>query len=262
MDNTEGTPEPRDSVETIRGASVSKEQLQHDYEAAGSLRKLADIYGIERHKLRDILTEASIPIKSRRQAITNSWTREERQRVQREKITASWQDDEIRKSRTAHWDLPGERERQREARLRYLRIARFDSRKIPPAEAELHMALIKASVSFTTSAIVVSGKYIVDVLIHQNLLVIEADGSSHSFDSSSDADREEVIKNSGLKIARFTYQQLHDDSDNCVSTLNLQPEDTPAWIIRTHAAAFSIIIGVRNGKYMADDDIVRSAAGW
>jgi very-short-patch-repair endonuclease len=286
--NTEGTPEPGDSVETKRGASASKEQLQQDYDAAGSLRKLGALYGIGYQKARQMLADAGIEINKRgsngaskspawheanrrqwtgegaerrRQALDRGratrWADPEQRRKASERLQDTWDNDPEWRARhnetlrrmwddpeqplKRQWDDPAQRERQRQAWLQRVSAARSKGSDALPGEVALHDALIRASVSFTANAIMLDARYIVDVLVHQRPLIIEADGVSHRIGGNADRDAERAadLEAAGFTIARFTYKQLGDDPDGCMASLGLHSEDHPQFDIQTRGKAFN-----------------------
>lgn len=285
MGNTEGTPEPGDSVETTRGASVSREQLQRDYETAGGLRKLGVMYGIGYQKARQMLADAGIEVNKRgsngahhsekwyesqrrsrernpdelRAALdkgrANRWRDPEQRRRQSERMRANWDNPEWRakhaetlrrmwddpaKSLMEFWKDPAHRERQRQNWLRRIEAARGRG-GVPPGEASLHDALLRASISFTANAVVAGGWYIADVMIHQRPLIIEADGTSHRMEGAAehDAARTAALEAAGFTVARFSYRQLQDDADGCIASLGLSAEENPVQEIRSHASAMA-----------------------
>lgn len=137
MGNAEGTRGPRDSVETTRGASVSREQLQRDYDAAGGLRSLSAMYGIGYDRARKILVDAGIEIKKRGSngsAHSEAWY--ESQRLYREQHSdefrarlarasaVRWSDPEQHRQQSermqANWDYDPEWRERHAATLRRL----------------------------------------------------------------------------------------------------------------------------------------------
>lgn len=114
MGDAEGTREPRDSVETKRGASVSREQLQRDYDAAGGLRQLSAMYGISYDKARRMLVDAGVEIKKRGSNGANhseAWY--DSQRRYREEHPGRYRE-QIAKAHAARWETPEQHQRQSE----------------------------------------------------------------------------------------------------------------------------------------------------
>lgn len=220
-DNTEGTSKPEDSVQTTREALPSKEKLQQDYDAAGAVWKLAEQYSMGNKRIRKMLVDAGIQIKPRGHAKGS-------------KKSEAW-----REASAKRWKDPAFVEQQRKKWLKRLPGMR-KGKGVSPGEKLLHVALIKARISFEANAVMLDGRYVVDVLITQKPLIIEADGSSHYLKSSeeNDAERTAALETAGFKIRRFSYQELDADADGCVSSLNLKAEDNPEFSIRSDAQAF------------------------
>jgi len=62
------------------------------------------------------------------------------------------------------------------------------------------------------------GSYIVDFYAPAAMLAVEVDGSQHQdqIHSQNDAVRDESLKGQGLRVLRFTNQQVVDDLDGVV----------------------------------------------
>jgi very-short-patch-repair endonuclease len=107
-----------------------------------------------------------------------------------------------------------------------------------PIEQRLHDALMTAGIGFRTQARVV-GRYIVDVLIHQAPVVIEADGFRHRVGNgqSRDAVRDAAHEAAGYRVFRFTGSELNTDAVKCVQAVidacGLVPDQEPVYDIRT-----------------------------
>lgn len=66
------------------------------------------------------------------------------------------------------------------------------------------------------------GKFIVDYYCHEALLVIEIDGSIHHNEIVAERDegRELEISKLGIKIVRFTNEEIYNDLDNVAVTIS------------------------------------------
>jgi very-short-patch-repair endonuclease len=265
MDNTEGTPEPGDSVETTREALQAVNQLQRDYEAAGSVTKLAAMYGIKYRIVRKMLADAGVVVRDPgRVGRENRWANPENHEKARTVTRQTWENTERREQQSKmvqriwadpekplyHWDRPGHRQRQREAWLRRIATARERGDKVPAAEVELREALKRASLSFEAPAVVLDGTYIVDILLAQHLLVIEADGVSHNMRYSPERDkiRQCDIEVAGYHVVRFRYQSIADDADQCVSSLMLPREQSPVFNEGTQIQALNELMRIRRSR--------------
>lgn len=249
MDNTEGTPEPGDSVETTRGTSLSKEQLQRDYKETGGLRKLGAKYGVNYGVAREWLVEAGIEIQKR--GCNGS------------RHTEAWYE-----SQRKFWNDPLWKEN-----LSEIAIAQWERRKewlrpvetpdgvdyLPPAEAELQDALKRASISFTSNAIVLRGKYYVDILLRDRLLAIEIDAKPERVMEEYNVKRSREIRDSGIEITRFAADDIFAHADECVKSLNLPREDNPEQVVRSPQRTYGLLRSAQAGRRKSDDDIVRSA---
>jgi very-short-patch-repair endonuclease len=188
------------------------------------------------------------------QLLHDTWENDPEWRARHEKTLRRLWDDPSQP--LYHWDDPGHRERQSQLWLRIIRDN--NGTYVPMLETVLRNALKRAFLSFTAPAVVLHGKYIVDVLLLQHRLVIEADGSSHVHRAARDRDAQRDIDliAAGLKVVRFSYDSLEADADNCVKSLGFPAEKSPRWIERGHHESFGLRSSVISGKVKADDDIV------
>jgi len=62
-------------------------------------------------------------------------------------------------------------------------------------------------------------KFVVDFYCHKYKLVIEIDGEIHNFQKQEDEGREEELKRLGLKIIRFTNDEVKEDLDRVVDEI-------------------------------------------
>jgi len=108
-----------------------------------------------------------------------------------------------------------------------------------PIERRLHDALMLAGIGFRTQARLVD-RYIVDVLIHQAPIVIEADGIRHRTGNgqSRDATRDAAHEAAGYRVFRFTGSEINTDAVKCIQmvidTCGLVPDQEPVYDIRTN----------------------------
>jgi len=214
--NTEGTREPRDSVETRRGASADWSNLREDYERIGNLTRLARHYGVRYYVVRDELIRQGAQIKPRGH-------------VKGQKKSEAW-----REASRKHWDDPAWREQQRKnwlERLPAMRMPKGGS----PLEKLLHRALRKAGISFSTHKPLL-GLFIADILITQKPVVIEADGNTHLRKKQEDAQRDAAMRAAGYEVFRFTGKPIVNDPDGCVRQVieasGLVPDAEPVFDIR------------------------------
>jgi very-short-patch-repair endonuclease len=216
MGNTEATPQPGESVETGRGASTDWSNLREDYEQTGSIRILAERYGVGFKKIRNELARQGIPIKPRGH-------------VKGQKKSEAW-----REASRKHWDDPAWREEQRQKWLVRLPTMNGPSAN-SPLEKLLHRALRKAGISFSTQRLIL-GRYVADILITQKPVVIEADGNVHLRQQDKDARRDADMRAAGYEVFRFTGKPICNDPDGCVRQVieaaGLTPDEEPVFDIR------------------------------
>lgn len=217
--NTEGTPQPGDSVETGRRASVDWSSLREDYERLGSLNRLARHYGVRNTTVRAELVRQGIPIRPRGH-------------VKGQKKSEAW-----REASAKHWDDPDWREEQRKKWLERLPSMQASRNGGSPLEKLLHRALRKAGISFSTQRALL-GRYVADILITQKPIVIEADGNMHLHVKARerDAQRDADMRAAGYEVFRFTGKPIINDPDGCIRQVieaaGLIPDAEPVFDIR------------------------------
>jgi len=194
--NTEGTPQPGDSVETGRGASADWSNLREDYERVGNILHVAKLYHRDYYTVRAELIRQGIPIKPRGH-------------VKGQKKSQAWRD-----ASRKHWDDPVWREEQRKKWLERLPTMNGPAAN-SPLERLLHRALRKAGISFSTQRKLL-GLYCVDILITQKPVVIEADGNVHLRQRAKDARRDANLRAAGYEVFRFTGKPICNDPDGCI----------------------------------------------
>lgn len=222
--NTEGTPQPGDSVETERRASGYWRNLREDYERVGNLNKLARLYGRRNTLVRAELIRQGIPLKPRGH-------------VKGQKKSEAW-----REASRKHWDDPVWREEQRKKWLERLPSMQAPKHGGSPLESFLHRALRKAGISFSTQRVLLD-RYVADILITQKPVVIEADGNMHLHAKSRerDAQRDADMRAAGYEVFRFAGGPICQDADGCIRQVieaaDLTPDAEPVFDIRNGLTA-------------------------
>lgn len=61
--------------------------------------------------------------------------------------------------------------------------------------------------------------FVADFYCHQQGLVLEVDGAIHEFQKEYDEGRDTVIMELGLKVLRFTNEQVESDMNEVISTI-------------------------------------------
>jgi very-short-patch-repair endonuclease len=222
--NTEGTPQPGDSVETGRRASDDWSKLREDYEQIGSLNRLARLYGTRNTTVREELVRQGIPLKARGH-------------VKGQKKSEAW-----REASRKHWDDPQWREQQRKKWLERLPGMQAPPHGGSPLETFLHRALRKAGISFSTQRQIL-GRYLADILITQKPVVIEADGNMHLHAKQRvlDAQRDADMRAAGYEVFCFAGGPISRDADACIRQVieaaGLVSDEKPVFDIRNGAMA-------------------------
>jgi very-short-patch-repair endonuclease len=107
-----------------------------------------------------------------------------------------------------------------------------------PIERRMQDALMVAQIGFRTQRLLL-GRYLVDILINQAPIVIEADGMIHTNprNRAKDALRDANLTKAGYKVFRFTGSEINTDATACVQQLidacGLTPDEEPVYDIRT-----------------------------
>jgi very-short-patch-repair endonuclease len=199
MDNTEGTSQPEDSVETGRGASANWNTLAEDYERLGNLTKVARLHHVRYQVVRDELIRQGVPIKPRGH-------------VKGQKKSQAWRD-----ASAKNWNDPAWREVQRKKWLERLPSMQASRNGGSPLEKYLHRALRKEGISFSTQRPIL-GRYVADILITQKPVVIEADGNMHLHAKmrERDARRDADMRAAGYEVFRFHGKAICNDADGCI----------------------------------------------
>lgn len=107
-----------------------------------------------------------------------------------------------------------------------------------PIERRLHDALMEVGIGFSTQRRVV-GRYVVDILINQAQVVIEADGVMHRIHTGAqerDAIRDAAHEAAGYRVFRFTGSEINTDAMRCIQqvihTCGLVRDEEPVYDIR------------------------------
>jgi very-short-patch-repair endonuclease len=277
MGNAEETREHRGSVETERGTSARMDDLTEVCKSVHHVRDLAKHYGVSvpeikaemkrqgilRHTRREDVDwgddaelgakyqqAGSMPALARMLGTTESITYDElrnrgiklrpRGHLKGQKKSRAW-----REASAKHWDDPAWRDEQRQKWLQRLPEIRGTG-STSALEESLHESLRKARISFATHQPLLR-RFIVDVLITQKPVAVEADGLSHLLKAArgKDAARDAVLQDAGYQVVRFTYRQIADDPDECVAELirvaDLVPEENPVFVISSDAEAMGML---------------------
>jgi len=107
-----------------------------------------------------------------------------------------------------------------------------------PIERRLQSALIEAGIGFSTQRRVV-GRYVVDILVNQAPVVIEADGVRHRIHPEAqerDAIRDAAHEAAGYRVFRFTGSEINTDAMQCIQQVihacGLVRDEEPVYDIR------------------------------
>jgi very-short-patch-repair endonuclease len=182
------------------------------------MSRTAKHYGVGFHTVRAELVRQGIPIKPRGH-------------VKGQKKSQAW-----REASARNWNNPEWRARQR---VRWLeRLPTMNGPQAnSPLEKLLHRALRKAGISFSTQRRMLD-RYVVDILITQRPVVIEADGNMHLHAHSRvrDAVRDADLRQAGYEVFRFTGKPICNDPDGCIRQVieacSLTPDNEPVYDVR------------------------------
>jgi hypothetical protein len=118
------------------------------------------------------------------------------------------------------------------ARSRENLLKRLPSMRGPSANSPLE----KAGLGFSTQRVLL-GRYCVDILLQQALVILEADGAIHNLRKQQDAERDAALAEAGYRVFRFTGSQINRGADQCVAEVigacGLTPDTDPVTDIRT-----------------------------
>lgn len=127
---------------------------------------------------------------------------------------------------------------QRETTLAWLSKIRESGNINTPIERRMQDALMAARIGFRTQRLLLD-RYLVDILITQAPIVIEADGMVHTHpkNRAKDALRDDALTEAGYRVFRFTGSEINTDATACVQRLidacELTPDEEPVYDIRT-----------------------------
>ncbi len=107
-----------------------------------------------------------------------------------------------------------------------------------PIELRLQNVLKTLGIGFSTQTLLL-GHYIVDIEIHQQRIVLEADGADHLRPTqiAKDELRDVALTAAGYRVFRFTGSEINSDATRCiqqvVSACGLVPDAPAVYNIRT-----------------------------
>jgi very-short-patch-repair endonuclease len=108
-----------------------------------------------------------------------------------------------------------------------------------PIECRLHDALRAAGIGFSTQKRL-ADRYVVDIVLHQAPVIIEADGAMHRWKPDArerDALRDVTHELAGYQVFRFTGSEINTDAVACIQRViaacGLVPDEDPVFDIRT-----------------------------
>lgn len=200
-----------------------KQEIIRRYRAGEQLAALADECHRSKGTLRKALEEAGIEIRSRSSYIKGTtWTPERRANHMRA------------------FSTPEFRQKSRENLLKRLPDMRGPATNTP-IERRLHDALMKSGIGFTTQLGLLE-RHLVDIVIHQAPVIIEADGAQHTLrlQKAKDALRDAELATAGYRIFRFTGSEINTDAAECIQRVidacGLVPDKEPVFDIRSRFA--------------------------
>jgi very-short-patch-repair endonuclease len=109
-----------------------------------------------------------------------------------------------------------------------------------PIELRLHDALKSAGIGFSTQKRLVD-RYVVDIVVHQAPVIIEADGIRHRVGTGArerDAKRDAAHEAAGYRMFHFSGSEINSDAVACIQQVidacGLAPDVEPVYDIRTN----------------------------
>ena len=172
--------------------------------------------------IRKVVRDAGVAIRPRGYGKDRDWTPE-------------W-----RAAHKAGCSTPEFAQKSREALLKRLPTMRGPATNTA-IEQRMHDALKTAGIGFTTQSVLLD-RYLVDIELHQALIVIEADGAQHTLriQKAKDAERDAALAVAGYRVFRFTGSEINTDAAACVQRVidacGLVPDREPVYEIRTRFA--------------------------
>lgn len=182
-----------------RREDVDWADLDAKYQEAGSMPALARMLGTTEKITYNELLRRGVQLRPRGH-------------LKGQKKSEAW-----RAASAEHWDDPAWREEQRQKWLVRLPSMQASRNGGSPLELYLHRALRKAGISFSTQRQLL-GRYVVDILVTQKPVVIEADGNMHlhRVQAAKDAERNAAMRAAGYEVFRFHGKPICNDADGCI----------------------------------------------
>jgi very-short-patch-repair endonuclease len=144
--------------------------------------------------------------------------------------------------RKAHWEATHNddfREKSRQTALQILESSRrTGSATDTPIEQRLQDELRNTGIGFATQVRLLD-RYLVDILLSQAPIVIEADGALHQLpgNAAKDATRDKALAAAGYTIYRFRGGEINRDAAGCIRRViaecSLSAEAAPEFQVRT-----------------------------
>lgn len=192
------------------------------YAAGETIRNLRTEYHRTRQTIKDIILDAGYEIRPPGYGKGRVWTPE-------------W--------RAAHYaatQTPEFAEKSRQALLQ--RLPRMRGPAVnTPIERRLHDALRAAGIGFSTQSLLLE-RYLVDIELRQDRVVIEGDGAQHTLRDKklADAERDAALSAAGYRIFRFTGSEINTDAARCIRRVidacGLTADKDPIFEVRTRFA--------------------------
>jgi very-short-patch-repair endonuclease len=198
---------------------VERQEIVQRYAAGEPALTLAKAYGRGKDTIRALTDAAGLPRRSRGYPVGTVWSEERRAAHKRGCST------------------PEFAQKSRENLLKRLPSMRGPATNTA-IEQRMHDALMKVGIGFTTQSVLLD-RYLVDIELHQQRIVIEADGSQHQLRDrkAKDALRDADLTAAGYRVFRFTGSQINADASACVQRVvdacGLVPDEFPLYDIRT-----------------------------
>lgn len=200
-------------------APAEKQKITQRYIDGEGIEALCRIYRRGKSTIKQVLADSNVTLRPRGNPTGTVWSSERR---------------------AAHLSATRTDEFRQAARERLLQ--RLPSMRGPavnsPIERRLHDALRRYGIGFSTQPLLLN-RYLVDMLLHQAPIIIEADGAQHTLrdQRQKDAIRDADLIAAGYRIFRFTGSEINRDVGECIrhviDSCGLTPEENPNYEIRT-----------------------------